>query len=515
MTSPSPLGLRRAVRNAATGYGVRAIVGVSVLALTPYLYRQLGAGGFGTWSVMWGIAAIFTVVEFGGLAGISKHVAHARGAGRRADLERSIGQGVTMMAIAGLLIGAICLATALLADGLAASGQQDDFRLGLTILAAVALVRLPLMAYDAVLVGYQRYDLHNASWCISVLVFSVGAVSAVELGGGVVGVALAYGVGLIAGGASAAAMLAHVDQRLPWLPRRIGRGDGGALVSLSSYSTLADSMLLAGQRMDTTVIAAVRGAAAAAPFAAAVKVQSAVQSLVLPFAELLLPMLSELWGRGERSEVARRLIAGTRLALLVVLPVTVAVGLLASDLTDLWLGRDATDVTAQVVTLLVAAQVLWLASIPADRALIATGRVRALGALAVCEGIGNLGLTIVLVHAHGAVGAAISTLVVCTLLTPLRIPLACRAVGTSIRSVLARGLARPIVSTAPAIAAMVGVRMVMQPGLARVAAVMVAGAVIQASVVIAQVGRRRAIELVKAVWRGVLLSRRLTEARRP
>lgn len=495
---PAPLGLGRAARNAATGYGVRALLGVSVLVLTPYLYRQLGAGGFGTWSVMWSITAIFTVLEFGGLAGISKHVASARGAGRRAELELTVGRGVTMMAIAGLLAAAICLAIALTAGGLAADGERDDFRLGLIVLAAVALVRLPLMAYDAVLVGYQRYDLHNANWGLSMVVFTVGAIVAVELGGGVAGVAVAYGVGLLAGGLFALATLVHLDRGLPRRPRPISRRSGGELVSLSSYGMLSDSMLLAGQRMDTAVIAAIRGSVAAAPYAAAVKIQSAVQSLVLPFAELLLPMLAELWGRGERSEVARRLVAGTRLTLHVVLPVSVAIALLSTDLTELWLGDDASDVAAQVITLLVLAQVLWLAAIPADRALIATGKVRALGALAILEGVGNLGLTIVLVHAHGAVGAAISTMVVSALLTPLRIPLACRAVGASIAPMLLRGVARPLAGAVPAVAAMVVLRVVMQEGPARIAAVMVAGAVIQMGVVIAQLGRRRALELVRA-----------------
>ena len=497
MTSPSPLAVRRAVRNAATGYGARAVLGVSVLVLTPYLYRRLGAGGFGTWSVIWSITAIFTVLEFGGLAGIAKHVANARGANRRDELERTVGRGVTMMAIAGLAAAAICLATAALGSGLAAAGEHDDFRLGLVMLAAVAVVRLPLMAYDAVLVGYQRYDLHNANWSITIVVFSVGAVVAVEAGWGVTGVAGAYAAGLLAGGLAAAAMLARVDPQLSQRPRRLARADAGELVGLSSYGTVSDSMLLVGQRLDAVVIAAIRGSVAAAPYAAAVKVQTAVQSLVLPFADLLMPMLSELWGQGQREEVARRLVAGTSLVLQVVLPVSIAIALVSSDITEAWLGSDASHVTSEVMALLVISQIFWLVSIPADRALIATGRVRAAGALAVCEGLGNLALTVVLVSSYGAVGAAISTLIVSVLLTPLRVPLACRAVGADLAAMLSRGLAHPVVSALPAVVAMVGLRALLQPGPSRIAAVIVAGAVIQAGVVIAQLGPRRVLELVR------------------
>ena len=39
-----PSERRRMTRNAASAYGARALLGLSVLLLTPYLYRRLGAG---------------------------------------------------------------------------------------------------------------------------------------------------------------------------------------------------------------------------------------------------------------------------------------------------------------------------------------------------------------------------------------------------------------------------------------------------------------------------------------
>src|SRR4051812_514644 len=55
----------RFARNVLSSYGLRGLRAVSVLLLTPYLFRQLGLDGFGTWSVVFTIATVFSLVEYG------------------------------------------------------------------------------------------------------------------------------------------------------------------------------------------------------------------------------------------------------------------------------------------------------------------------------------------------------------------------------------------------------------------------------------------------------------------
>src|ERR687897_946859 len=84
--SAMPDARRRFFRNAVTSYGQTGLLGLSALLLTPYLFRTLGTGGFGTWSVMFTLTAVFSVVEVGVAAGRHQILTHqhaGRGRGRR------------------------------------------------------------------------------------------------------------------------------------------------------------------------------------------------------------------------------------------------------------------------------------------------------------------------------------------------------------------------------------------------------------------------------------------------
>src|SRR5690349_1489685 len=94
---------RRFLRNAVTSYGQTALLGLSALLLTPYLFRKLGTGGFGTWSVMFTLTTIFSMVEIGFAAGPTKFIAEHRAREDRARVESILGASVTVMAGIGVL----------------------------------------------------------------------------------------------------------------------------------------------------------------------------------------------------------------------------------------------------------------------------------------------------------------------------------------------------------------------------------------------------------------------------
>ena len=129
--------------------------------------------------------------------------------------------------------------------------------------------------------------------------------------------------------------------------------------------------------MDTIVIAAIRSAATAAPFAAANKLTSGLQSLTFPFVVQLMPMVSDLHARGRDAEIVRRFTIATRIALQLTLPFAIAFSLFATDIVDVWLGSGAPDVTATIIVVLMGVQVVTLSAFPAEKVLVGVGRVRA------------------------------------------------------------------------------------------------------------------------------------------
>ena len=482
-------GERRAVlRNAASSYGARGLLAISTLLLTPYLFRTLGAGGFGTWSVMFTLATVFSLLELGFANGVTKLIAELRARGDRRALNATMGTSVSLMAVLGVGAFGLAAASAFLLDGLAAEGDADEFRTGMLILGVIMPLRFAGTAYGTALIGYGRYDRYNWGQLVLAGGFPLAAVLVVEAGAGITGIATAYAAALLGEAVVAAWLLRRTDPALALRPRLADAATRRGLARLGSFTLLADAMVFVGARMDTVLIAALRNAAAAAPYAAALKLQSALQALALPFVNLLMPMVSELWARGEAAEVARRLALTTRVAMQVTTPVALALALFSEDLVGLWLGEEAVPTTATIVVLLVATQVVTLTALPAEKALIGVGRVGVIGALEVVEGIVNVALTIVLVSAHGAVGAAVATLVAYGVLAPVRLPLAARAIRMPLGDLVSRGVIPALTSSLPSAAAMLALLALMPAGGARGLAGLFAGAAVAAAIGLVQVG---------------------------
>jgi O-antigen/teichoic acid export membrane protein len=250
--------------------------------------------------------------------------------------------------------------------------------------------------------------------------------------------------------------------------------------------------------MDTIVIAAIRNAAQAAPFAAALKLQTGLQSLTLPFVNLLMPMASDLQARGRDEEVGRRLVIATRVVLQITLPVAVGFALFSSDIVDVWLGPSAPGVTAAIIVLLMSVQTVTLTATPAEKVLVGIGRVRLVAGLAVIEGCSNLGLSIVLVSAYGAIGAALGTLATSAVLAPIKFPLACRATGCHGGRFLRQAIGVPLASCVPGVIAMLGAWALLPSGAVRLAVGITLGIVVSSLVAVAQVGPRSALEMLRS-----------------
>lgn len=464
---------------------------LGALLLTPYLFRELGTAGFGTWSVMFTLATVFSLLELGFATGVTKYVAELRARGDREQLQLTLGTAVTLLAALGTLAFGLSATAAVLFDGLADESLREAFRDGMLLLGAIMPLRFAGTAYATALIGYGRYDRFNVGQGVLAVGFPVAAVVVTELGGGIVGLAAAYAGALAAESALGALLLRRTDPGLSLRPRLGTRVVRRRLSSFGSFTLLAESMVFVGARMDTVLIAAILSAAAAAPFAAALKLQSGLQALALPFINLLMPMVSELWARGERPEARRRVVLTTRVALQVTLPVGLGLALFAPDVVDLWLGSNAPSETATIIVLLAAAQIVTLTVRPSEKALVGLGRVRVIGLLSLFEGAANVGMTIWFVSTMGATGAALATLLSYAALSPVRIPLAARALGISAVEFVQRGIGPAVLASLPAVSGMLALVAWMDPGAGRAVAGLGIGVALSVAVGLSQVGPRR------------------------
>jgi O-antigen/teichoic acid export membrane protein len=493
---------KRLARNAITSYGARAAVGLSAVALTPFLYREIGPAGFGTWSVIYTIATVFSLFEVGYSQGIAKFVAEYDARGEDDEVRATVRAGLLAFVLLGVAAALGCLLLARFGGHLAAPAWREEFRTGMAILGVAVLIRFPLVAYGGALQGYQRYDMYYASDIVLAAGFAVLAVPVVALGGGVLGLAIVWAVALVASALLYRFFLGRV---------RAGRGLGSLratepgpsrgrrLAAFSSLTVLSESMTFIAQRMDTVIIAAICGAAAAGPYAAAIKLQSGLQALTTPFVNLMLPMTSELQARGEREAIVRRLLQATRVSLQITLPVAAGLSLFARDGVTLWLGHDVPSSTFSIVVVLMAVQTVTLTVFPSQTVLVGLGRVRVIGGLAVIEGASNLGVSIALVSSYGAIGAALGTLFTSAIIAPVKIPLVCAALRCRLRRFLVTAIAPALLSSLPGLAAMVLVRVLMNGGVVQLFVGLAAGLGLSLAIGLLQLGRDRLLLAARAL----------------
>ena len=114
-------------------------------------------------------AVVFSLLETGFSVGVTRFTAQFRARGQRAELKATVRSAVTLMAAAGVLAALVSVAMAELAPGLAASGETHDFQACMEVIGLAMIVRFPLAAFGAVLMGYQRYDLYNVSQTVTAL----------------------------------------------------------------------------------------------------------------------------------------------------------------------------------------------------------------------------------------------------------------------------------------------------------------------------------------------------------
>jgi O-antigen/teichoic acid export membrane protein len=470
-------GRGQVARNAVTSYAVRGLLGLSALLLTPYLFRRLGVDGFGTWSVMFTLATVGGMLELAFTAGVARVVAHYRGAEGAEAGQDALSGSIALAMVVGVLVGAVLAAAGVLASELAAPGLEDDFRVGMLAIACAAVIRWPCLPAAGALIGCGRYDLVNVSRSIEILGAALLAVVAVELSWGVFGIAGGYAVATVLAGLLLPVLLRREDRSLVPFPRVPDAHVRAAILGTTPWVTLGESVRFASQQFDTVLISAIRGAVAAAPFAAAIKLQSALQSLAMPFLHLVMPIVSDLHARGADEAVRRRLIVSSRLALQLTLPAALGLALFAPDIVRAWLGAGAPNVTETIVVLLAIAQIFIVTTMAADQVLIGVGRARMAGTLTLVEGAANLTVSLVLISAIGALGAAIGTLAVSVLVAPIRFPLACQATETPIGRFVREALAPPCLRALPAVVAMTVVWAGIPEGNLRLAIGILAGVV--------------------------------------
>lgn len=405
---------RRLVRNTVANAVGSGTVAVLAVVMTPFFLRRLGPAEYGIW-----LLALSLTFSNGylGLADLGLQQAGVRliaEARSRRDLEIVNELVSTMMGMflgLGLVLAAVVFASAgwlvtvfEIDPALEATARVVFLLVGLQI-----LFDLPAAALMSLIEGAQEYSMLRLLDVGGRVLWSVLVVVALVSGRGVVSMgALALVVAaVVLGVAFVLARRIEPGLRLrPWTARaavaRRVLGQGSSLLVLRVTSIVY-------RQMDRAIIGVMLGAVAVARYEVVYKIHATAALMLSIAPSAVMPAAAFLGATSDDEQLKALYLRGTRYAVALCTPVSLAALLYAGPLIRTWVGDEYVDLTG-ATRLFLLYPVLVAVHVVGVTMLVGLGRMREMLYLSPAAVLFNLVLSLVLVPRLGLIGVVWGTL---------------------------------------------------------------------------------------------------------
>jgi O-antigen/teichoic acid export membrane protein len=456
--SPPRTDVKRILaRNTAWNYiGFAVNVGTNFL-LFPFVVAHVGETASGIWLLLGSLTGYMGLLELGLVPSLTQHVAAAIGADEKEELDRAVSSAlVVLLAMMVFALQGLWLVPSLVSVLKLPEALQHEAGLVFAVSLAGVALRMPLAAFQAVLLGCQRQDRSNQLWIALGTVKAILTVVLVLAGQGVLAIVLMEAIAHLAAGL----LQVHwVRQELPRLTiswRAADRGHARALVGFGGAVLIMNLCSLVIEQTDRLVIGIFLPVHYVTHYAAAWKLYMLAFSLPTILLQALAPVAAHLHGQGASDQLRDIFLRMTKYAVAVALPLSAALALSSGVLLRVWMGPTFADARILVQVLLIAFAVTAF-NHAGYSALLGMRRVgRLLPIYYVPQAILNLALSLLLVRPLGPLGVALGTTIAALVLEYPYLRFVLREVGVTWGGFFAgavRPTVWPLVAFAPLAAA--------------------------------------------------------------
>lgn len=503
-------------RNVSTRYLAILAETVIGLVMLPFNLRHLGTAEYGLWVLLASITVHFSVLDLGYGGALVKFMAQYR-AHRNARAINEIASTLFFVFLAiGLMAYAVAAVVAFNLDHLfrITPEQAEVGKWILLIIAVHVSFNFPFSVFGGVMSGFQRYDANNMVAIASSI--AVAAVNAAVLLTG-------YGLISLVAATTCVRLIAYLMYRrnayriFPELEIRLSlcrRHRLREVTGFSVYASIIDWANKLNYQLDQLVIGAFLGSSAVAVWAPAERIITGTQRLTNQLNGVLFPVIVDSDASQQKRRLQQILLEGTRLSLVMVVPITAALVLLADPLIHAWLGPQAPAMAGAipVIQILAVAVAIRVGNATGTTVLKGAGEHRMLAFVNLGTGLANVVLSVLLITRFGLVGVAVGTLIpiACTAVFIL-FPASCRRVGLPLSHALTHAVLPALWPAVVVGGALAGTRLISSGTLLAVVLQALGGGVLYLALFYTvAIGRRdRAFYTAKAME---LMGRRLASA---
>jgi O-antigen/teichoic acid export membrane protein len=444
------------LRNVASNWAGFAVNAAVTLVLTPFVLHQLGSARYGIWILTSSIIGYYGLLDLGFRAGVTQYLTRYLATGDYEKASECISSAVAVLAGLGALMLGLSVGAAYLAPHLfnLPGGMEREAFWCILIVGSSSAVQFALNPYTSVFTATQRFDLANLIGVTTRLLTAGGIVLSLKLGGGLVGVSGALCASSVIDYVIRWRVARRLVPQLAVARRYISMRRVREIGAFGAWNSLMSINQFVYQHVPNMLIGFVMPIAAVGHYALATGLTRQINSLLTPLPQVLYPAAAALHVRGDHSGLERLYHDGSRLTMLVMIPLVLAATFWAPDFYRLWIGEKYLSLAA-FTSVAVLFQVLLISTVTsysssiAQQILVGAGHVRLVAISLICSSVINLGLSLVLIRFYGLAGVAVAVVTASTIIDLIAMPLILqRRLGLSILSFFRHACARPVVAGA-------------------------------------------------------------------
>jgi len=430
-------------------YAVTAIVG---FLLSPFIVHALGTTGYGLWTLVLSLTGYFGLLDLGIRSSVGRFVARYVALKDEEKTNRVVSTAFCILLSGGLLA---LLTTAVVAKFffhfLHVDAQfQSTGKIALLITGATIAFALPLGVFSSILVALERFDILSGVTIIGEVIRAVLVVIFLKLGFGLLAIAL---IALFISSAEYLAMAAFATKQYRPLRIRLKLVDRDTFRELLGFGIYRFIWIVANQLIfysDSVVIGIFLSTGAITYYAIAGSLINYGRNIASLVTDTFYPAATRLDAKQDLPGLRDLLVLGTRISLLVSLPLCLGFVFLGKQFITLWMGSEY-SISAIYLIVLTIPQFTGMSQYMSALVLAGMAKHKVLAYLVLAEGAANLVLSIVLIRKMGLIGVAWGTVIPDVICTALVIPwYTLRKLKFNAREYMIRAFLRPVISVLPA-----------------------------------------------------------------
>jgi O-antigen/teichoic acid export membrane protein len=444
--------IRLVVRGVLSNWLALVVTTAVAFFLSPFVVHHLGNVVYGVWVIIGSLVSYMGLLDLGLRGAVTRFV--SKGSAQE-DHEQS------SQAVSGALWIRLWISLAIIATGVLLSialhrlfaippELQKAARIAVLVTAATVGINLWCGVFGGVLVALQRYDLTSSVSIVQTCVRAAGIVILLRNGHSIMALAI---WDLCTSVLANAVLIALCFRIYPQLKIVFTRPDSATLRKLWTYSSYAFLINIAMQIVyytDNLVVAAFLSPAAVTFYAIGGLLIGYSRTIVSSMTTTFTPLASSFEAKGNYENLRRLVIHGTRAALLVSLPILIALFFRGHTFIRLWMGEQYARPSGTVMEILLLSVAFSSANTTAGGVVYAMEKHKRIAFWAIGEAIVNFVLSVILVRRIGIYGVAwgttIPSVIVEVLLWPTYI---CKLVAMPVRSYLWQTWLRTAFGVAP------------------------------------------------------------------